>query len=396
MLRALCVGRRGIAPGARRLFSSTGLDINARTEARLRGAYSAFDPRAVELLARLQCSEAPLVWHKHGTFYEHLRDVWVMLCAWEQPQTWCRLGLFHSAYSNSFVSMGVFDRDRDRDALRALIGDEAENLVYKFCAIDRQSLEATVLTEGIVRPTGYPEMRDITTGDPLPLSGIEAAAMITETLADEIEQRFGWQSDLEAGRVLAPWPGAFVPTLRLSRTSRLARALRASSLVAEDALPPIFGRCSEVLEAADEESARDAYAIAIGGPARAPVLGDSAGAGARVTDASDAATLDALHTAQHLNPYVGEPHLVEAQLHLQEKRWVEAEASARTGVEKLEVLATSWDKRMHFQAWLNWGRCLGFQAQLREWPSTHGGIESLGAVVPRQRARGLNVGRSMA
>ena len=74
MLRALCVGRRGIAPGARRLFSSTGLDINARTEARLRGAYSAFDPRAVELLARLQCSEAPLVWHKHGTFYEHLRD----------------------------------------------------------------------------------------------------------------------------------------------------------------------------------------------------------------------------------------------------------------------------------------------------------------------------------
>ena len=61
----------------------------------------------------------------------------------------------------------------------------------------------------------------------------------------------------------------------------------------------------------------------------------------------------------------------------------------------LETLATSWDKRMSWQAWLNWGRCLGFQAQLREWPSTHGGMESLGAVVPRQRTRGLNVGRSL-
>ena len=68
---------------------------------------------------------------------------------------------------------------------------------------------------------------------------------------------------------------------------------------------------------------------------------------------------------------------------------------ARRGVSLLETLGTSWDKRMPWQAWLNWGRCLGFQAQLREWPQTHGGIESLGAVHPRQRSRGLNTGRSL-
>ena len=102
------------------------------------------------MLAKLCESEAPLVWHKHGAFYEHLRDVWVMLCAWEQPQAWCRLGLFHSAYSNSFVSMGIFDRERDRAKLAALIGVEAENLVYKFCTVDRQTLEATVLANGTI------------------------------------------------------------------------------------------------------------------------------------------------------------------------------------------------------------------------------------------------------
>ena len=51
---------------------------------------------------------------------------------------------------------------------------------------------------------------------------------------------------------------------------------------------------------------------------------------------------------------------------------------------------------MSWAAWINWGRCLGFQASIREWPSTHGGVESLGAVAPRQRARALNVGRSLS
>ena len=377
---------RGARPFRRLLSSTPGLAVHARTEARLRGDYAALDPKADEMLAHLKHSEAPLVWHKHGTFYEHLRDVWVMLCAWDQPQAWCRLGLFHSAYSNSFVAMGVFDRDKDRSKLANLIGGEAENLVYKFCTVDRQSLEAAVLAEGVVRAEGYPQIASITTGTPIALSGKEAAAMIVETLADEIEQRFGWQSDLESGRVLAAWPGAFVPTLRFSRTSRLARGLRDSGLVTDDQLPPIFTRCSEVLDAADEEKARDAYAYAISVPARTP--------GAASDPALDP-TLDALRRSQLLNPYVGEPCLVEAQIHLQAGRFEEAEVAARMGVERLEVLATSWDKRMSYQAWLNWGRCLGFQAQLREWPSTHGGIESLGAVHPRQRARGLNVGRSM-
>jgi hypothetical protein len=122
------------------------------------------------------------------------------------PTNHCRLGLFHSAYSNSFVSMNLYDPRRDRAALAALIGEEAEGLVYGFCSIDRQQLEETVLEEGVVRREGY-ALRHIRTGEALHISGAEAAAFVTETLADELEQRFGWQSDLEAGNVAAVWPG---------------------------------------------------------------------------------------------------------------------------------------------------------------------------------------------
>lgn len=94
---------------SRRLCTTAGVSVHARTEARLRGHWDALDSNATAMLSKLRESEAPLVWHKHGTFFEHLRDVWAMLVAWEQPTAWCRLGLFHSAYSNSFVSMGVFE-----------------------------------------------------------------------------------------------------------------------------------------------------------------------------------------------------------------------------------------------------------------------------------------------
>lgn len=52
-------------------------------------------------------------------------------------------------------------------------------------------------------------------------------------------------------------------------------------------------------------------------------------------------------------------------------------------------------RRMPFNAWLNWARCLALQASYKEWPTTHGGIESLGATLPRMRFRSLNTGRSL-
>ena len=381
--------------GARALCTRPlGVQIPALTESALRGRWRDLDASADDILNVLQASDAPLIWHKHSTFLDHLREVWVILCGWRQPQAVCRLGLLHSAYSNSFVSMNCFDPTKDRGHVTALIGEEAENLVYKFCSIDRQQLEETVLAEGTIRRGGY-EMRHIHSGESLTVSGQEAAAFITETLADEVDQRFGWQSDLEAGRTAACWPGPMLPTLRLARTSHLAAALRHSGLVDNEAtLPPVFNRCSSVLDEAQEAEARDLYwsAVSLGGVSPEQIGSSEAlMAGGRTHE-----MLRALATASARNPFVAEPHCVRAQCLLAIGQFEEAEAEARTAVELLVEWGTQWDKRMPFNAWLNWSRCLALQAGSREWPTTHGGIESLGATLPRMRFRGLNTQRSMA
>ena len=57
--------------------------------------------------------------------------------------------------------------------------------------------------------------------------------------------------------------------------------------------------------------------------------------------------------------------------------------------------AFRWDNRMPFEAWVAWCRCMYFQARRHEWPTTHGGLESLGAVHPSQRFRELSTSRSV-
>lgn len=180
--------------------------------------------------------------------------------------------------------------------------------------------------------------------------------------------------------------GLFQPTLRMSRTSKLAFALRSSRLMPEEDLPPIFGRCGQVLPLEDEEAARQLYWEATSAPAL-----DAASPNTR---SEISARLCALEEASVLNPFVAEPHIARAQMLLQLGEWGRAEEAAAQGLELLCDWATQWDKRMPWNAWVNWARCLAFQASLHEWPTTHGGIESLGAVQPSQRFRSLNVHRS--
>lgn len=59
------------------------------------------------------------------------------------------------------------------------------------------------------------------------------------------------------------------------------------------------------------------------------------------------------------------------------------------------MLMHRWDNRMPFQAWVAWSRCMYFQAKRQEWPTSHGGLESLGAVHPSQRFRELSTSRKM-
>jgi hypothetical protein len=79
--------------------------------------------------ARIHITQPP----QHGTFKQHLLGVWKILTVWDQPQALARCGLFHSAYSNSYVNLAIFKAGVDRELVKEDCGAEAEDLIYKFC-----------------------------------------------------------------------------------------------------------------------------------------------------------------------------------------------------------------------------------------------------------------------
>jgi hypothetical protein len=80
------------------------------------------------------------------------------------------------------------------------------------------------------------------------------------------------------------------------------------------------------------------------------------------------------------NPFVGEPHLVTAQLYLNMERYTEAKKEAEEGLKLLLEWGVSWDKRMTWESWVSWGRVMLDKAKENEWPRTAAGITNLGLV----------------
>ena len=140
-----------------------------------------------------------------------------------------------------------------------------------------------------------------------------------------------------------------------------------------DVVPAIFDACTAVVDAADEAAAVDAYAAA---------------ANAASPDEARAKLAEAMAKL----PYVGEPFVLAAQLAVQAHDWDAAVDLATAGLARLFQWGCCWDKRVAWEGWIAWARCIAYQAQRREWPTTGAGVESLGAVQQAQRFRELSSG----
>ncbi|GLJ47874.1 hypothetical protein SUGI_1010960 [Cryptomeria japonica] len=57
------------------------------------------------------------------------------------------------------------------------------------------------------------------------------------------------------------------------------------------------------------------------------------------------------------NSFIGEPHLVLAQIYLSKEKFWEAESGIEIGLKILLEWGMSWDKRLPWEAWISWG-CL--------------------------------------
>merc|ERR1712039_372284 len=250
--------------------------------------------------------------------------------------------------------------------LKDVIGDKAEELVWKFCVIDRAEMEQEALRTNSIPAEGR-TFAHIGTGEPVHCSAAELGIFLVQTVADFQDQSFGWQSALEEGRTQALWPGLFKPTLRMSQVSRYAAIARSYGQL--QVVPPVFDHCTKILSVENEREARDLYWKAV-------IVESPAGM-------QDELVADLLRASQ-LNPFVAEPHVVRAQLHMQRQEWDKAADAGKAALQQFYAWATQWDNRMPFAAWVAWTRSMLLQCSYKEWPSTHRGLESLGAVRPAQ------------
>ena len=93
----------------------------------LASEYESLDPVVLtNSIKALKERGAHRCWHKHSTFLEHLLGVHNILRLWGQGRQIGRVGLFHSAYSNSYVNLALFDPAQERQTMKELIRDDAE------------------------------------------------------------------------------------------------------------------------------------------------------------------------------------------------------------------------------------------------------------------------------
>lgn len=88
------------------------------------------------LLAFLEEQQADRTRHSGRMLLDHLVGTHDLLRAWGASETVCLAGLYHSIYGTRRFRHQSWPLN-DRDTIRALIGDDAEALVYLFCVTDR-------------------------------------------------------------------------------------------------------------------------------------------------------------------------------------------------------------------------------------------------------------------
>jgi len=375
-----------------RFGSNTSSTAIAVLEDILADDYDRLDPTVLtNSVAVLKERGAHRCWHKHSTFLEHLLGVHNILRLWQQGATIGRVGLFHSAYSNSYVNLALFDPARERDSMKALIGEPAEDLVHLFCIIDRQQVVVnTLLKQGFIPEAGLsvPHLRD--SSQQVYLSPETLRMLAVFTMADIADQYFGWQDELfggggTSGSMIIPgqdsearhdataiWPGPSKPGLWMSYVSQLAAVARTfspewrSTPTEEQVVdvPPVFASGTATLSVEDESTARDLYWSVVMG---------------QVSDSDHA--IDTLQRCIDKNPWAFEPKVMLAQKMIHRNDFDGALEAARQALNLQHQWGTAWDKRLSFAAWVAWTRVLLQRAEDRQpWPDNSWDVNNLGLV----------------
>ncbi|CAG8681302.1 20558_t:CDS:1 [Dentiscutata erythropus] len=343
-------------------------------------------PKLIETLTKeLGSTEC---WHKKSTFFEHLFHVYQILTIWNQPQYLIDCGLFHSAYSNSYVNLAIFKLNNDineRKKLESLIGEKAENFAHLFCIIPRHDLifnqifgklNFNDLEEDndeklrIIIPDEGIKVQNINTNEPIILDKFTLALFLIFTMADFSDQVFGWQDELFEnydGQLLfyqksndefnfSLWPGDCKPGLWLTCLSRIGKIIRWCLKDSDpELIPPVFNNCTVTLEPLNLIKSRDLYWEV-------------------VTINNNLRNVEAIPEIEkklkeciEINPFVAEPHVLLAQIYMRLEKYEEAEQEGLRALKIFFDWGTCWDKRMNWDVWIAYVRVVIDCARKKEW-----------------------------
>src|SRR5262245_17544247 len=102
----------------------------------MKGTVKMIDPKFMTALVQLGADEKE---HSHRSFRDHLKGTHDLLESWGNPIEVCLAGLFHSIYGTVIFKNQTVEIS-NRSVIQNLIGEEAEELAYLFCACDSKRL----------------------------------------------------------------------------------------------------------------------------------------------------------------------------------------------------------------------------------------------------------------
>ena len=88
-----------------------------------------------EILAELDAGEFQ---HLDGSLIDHLKGTKEILRKWEASISLQDAGLYHAAYGTAGFSQSLVSTDQ-REKVAGIIGVAAEEIVYQYCASDRET-----------------------------------------------------------------------------------------------------------------------------------------------------------------------------------------------------------------------------------------------------------------
>jgi len=132
------------------------------------------------LLAALRAMGAGELEHLNGSLEAHLRGTAALLRQWGAPEPVCVAGLYHAVYGTDAFRPALTSPGM-RQRIRALIGNDAEDLVYVYGACDRDRYYPRIGTPAQL------QFSDRFTGTDYAITPDQLACLCELILANELE-----------------------------------------------------------------------------------------------------------------------------------------------------------------------------------------------------------------